>query len=288
MKIVLATDFSEENNMLYPYAIDLLKDAGGEIIIFHSYMDPFFVGNSGYPGSIDTDTFFNRDVIVEMENRANQSMQAKTELINQTIQKENIENIKVRSFLKGGNPETELISIAKSENPDLILMGTRGKGKKDFLEGSLAKSIMTKINVPMLSIPEGYHWRKSTDVLYATNFGKYEVLTINRIFSILKPYHPTIHVLHLLVDQDAKKASTLMSELEQAFQNQEISGVIRFDLVRTSDAREALKVFCEQQNISMASFIAHRRSLMDYIFRDKVEKEDFFNLKIPMLSFREP
>lgn len=288
MKIILATDFSNENNILYPYAIDLLKGAGGEIIIFHAFMDPFFVGNSSYPGSIDTDTFFNHGLIVEMENRASQSIQAAKERITKAIQDDDIKGITVRSVLKGGNPEMELISLAETENPDLILMGTRGKGKKDFLEGSLAKSIMTKINVPMLSIPEGYQWRKSTDVLYATNFGKYEVLTINRVLRILKPYKPTIHVLHLLVDQDAKKAATLMDELEQTFSGQEISGVIRFDIVQTSDAREALKVFCEQQNISMASFIAHRRSLMDYIFRDKVVKEDFFNLKIPMLTFREP
>ena len=50
MKIILSTDFSEENKVLLPYAIDFLKDAGGEIIIFHAYMDNVFVGSNSYPG----------------------------------------------------------------------------------------------------------------------------------------------------------------------------------------------------------------------------------------------
>ena len=43
MKIILSTDFSEENKVLLPYAIDFLRNSGGEIIIFHAYMDNVFV-----------------------------------------------------------------------------------------------------------------------------------------------------------------------------------------------------------------------------------------------------
>ena len=43
MKIILATDFSNENQMLVPYALDLLKSTGGSIVLFHAYMDHFEV-----------------------------------------------------------------------------------------------------------------------------------------------------------------------------------------------------------------------------------------------------
>ena len=41
MKIILATDFSKENQMLVPYALDLLRPTGGIIVLFHAYMDHF-------------------------------------------------------------------------------------------------------------------------------------------------------------------------------------------------------------------------------------------------------
>lgn len=288
MKIILSTDFSEENSMLFPYAIDLLKDTGGEIILFHAYMDQILMGDSSFPGGLDSDTFFNRELLVEMEQQASVFMQEKKELLVKAIGDSGTKNITVSQMLKGGDPELELLSLTEEQKPDLILMGTRGKGKKGFLEGSMAKSIMTKVHVPLLSIPEGYTWTKSNEVMYATNFGRFEVSTINGIFNLLEQYNPIIHVVHLVVDQDEEKTGLLMEELKQAFKVEEARQQIRFHLVRTTDPKTALKLFCETNHISLASFIANRRSLLDYIFKDKIGKEAFFNLGIPMLTFREP
>lgn len=288
MKIILATDFSEESQMLYPYAVDLVKDAGGKIILFHAYMDHVFIGDTSFPGSLESG-IFNQELLIQIENQSKKQMEIWLAFLEKTIEERQIPNIEVCAVLEGGDPKNELIALSEKENPDLILMGTSGLGLKGFLEGSVSKNIITKVTMPMLSIPKNYQWRESTDVLYATNFGKYEKLTIERIFSILKPYSPTIHVLHLLVDQeDAEKAYELMEALKLSFIGTPIAGDLHFDIVNTQNPRETMKLFCEQHNISMASFIAHRRSLLDYIFRDRVTKEDFYNLGIPMLTFKEP
>ena len=288
MKIILATDFSDENQMLYSYAVDLMKDAGGEIILFHAFIDHVFVGDTSFPGSLESGVF-NQELLIQIENQSKKQMEIWLAFLEKAIKERKIPNIKVRAVLEGGDPKNELIALSEKENPDLILMGTSGLGLKGFLEGSVSKNIITKVTMPMLSIPKNYQWRESTDVLYATNFGKYEKATLERIFSILKPYAPTIHVLHLLVDQgDAEKAYELMEVLKQSFIGVPITGDLHFNIINTQNPRETMKLFCEQHNIRMASFIAHRRSLLDYIFRDRVMKEDFYNLGIPMLTFKEP
>ncbi|MCK9451968.1 MAG: universal stress protein [Bacteroidales bacterium] len=288
MKIILSTDFSAENEMLFPYAIDLLKEAGGEIILFHAFMDQILMGDSSFPGGLDSDTFFNRELLIEMEEQAGRFMQEKQQLLEQKISGAKLHHIKVTPVLKGGDPEMELIQLTEKEQPDLVLMGTHGKGKKSFLEGSMAKSVMTKLNVPLLSIPQGYKWNKSDDILYATNFGRFEVSTINRIFDTLRHYHPVIHVVHLQEDSEDDKPGLLMEELKQAFRPEIAKQSIRFHLLKTTMPKQALVLFCEQHNISMASFIANRRKLIDYIFKDKIGKDAFFDLGIPMLTVREP
>ena len=107
-------------------------------------------------------------------------------------------------------------------------MGTRGKGGKRFLEGSLVKNVMTKCDVPMLFIPEGYSWRKSNEVVYATDFNEFDINTIDRIFKILKPYKPHIHVIHFVEEDDRPKEAVLMNELEQAFLEKDFDGEIHF------------------------------------------------------------
>ena len=173
------------------------------------------------------------------------------------------------------------------ENPDLILMGTRGKGGKRFLEGSLVKSVMTKCDVPMLFIPEGYSWRKSNEVVYATDFNEFDINTIDRIFNILKPYKPHIHVIHFIENDEGPKEAVLMDELEQAFLKKEFEGEIHFHLINTNNAPLALKNFCEHNDISLSSFIAYRKGFFDFMIREKINKDDFLNLNIPMLTFKE-
>lgn len=287
MKIILSTDFSEENKVLLPYAIDFLRDTGGEIIIFHAYMDNVFAGTNCYPGNMDTDNYFTTEIMIELEKNSQQVMREKTKYLIDLIKKEGTHNIKVRPFLVSGDPEKELIELSKKEKPDLILMGTRGKGGKRFLEGSLVKSVMTKCDVPMLFIPDGYKWRESKEVVYATDFSEYDIITIDRIFNILKPYKPHIHVIHFVEDSDSPKEAIKMEELEQTFIDKDYDGEIHFQLVHTTDAPQALKIFCERNDISLSSFIAYRKGFFDFIFRDKINKDDFLSLNIPMLTFKD-
>lgn len=287
MKIILSTDFSDENKVLLPYAIDFLKDAGGEIIIFHAYMDNVFIGSNSYPGNMDADNYFTTELLVELERNSREKMQDKTQYLIDLIKEEGADNITVRPVLVSGDPEEELIELSKREKPDLILMGTRGKGGKRFLEGSLVKSVMTKCDVPMLFIPQGYNWRESKEVVYATDFSEYDILTLERIFKILRPYKPHIHVIHFVEDAENPKEAIKMEELEQAFLEKEFEGEIHFQLVHTDNAPQALKIFCERNDISLSSFIAYRKGFFDFIFRDKINKDDFLNLNIPMLTFKD-
>lgn len=287
MKIILSTDFSEENKVLLPYAIDFLKDTGGEIIIFHAYMDNIFIGSNSYPGNMDTDNYFTTEILIELEKNSQQIMEEKTQYLVDLIKEECANNIAVRPILVSGDPEEELIELSKKENPDLILMGTRGKGGKRFLEGSLVKSVMTRCDVPMLFIPNGYNWRESKEVVYATDFSENDITTIDRIFNILKPYKPHIHVIHFMEDTDNPNESIQMEQLEQAFLKKEFEGEIHFQLVHTDNAPQALKIFCERNDISLSSFIAYRKGFFDFMFKEKLDKDAFFNLNIPMLTFKD-
>lgn len=287
MKIILSTDFSEENKVLLPYAIDFLKDTGGEIIIFHAYMDNIFIGSNSYPGNMDTDNYFTTEILIELEKNSQQIMEEKTQYLVDLIKEECANNIAVRPILVSGDPEEELIELSKKENPDLILMGTRGKGGKRFLEGSLVKSVMTRCDVPMLFIPNGYNWRESKEVVYATDFSENDIITIDRIFNILKPYKPHIHVIHFMEDTDNPSESIQMEQLEQAFLKKEFEGEIHFQLVHTDNAPQALKIFCERNDISLSSFIAYRKGFFDFMFKEKLDKDAFFNLNIPMLTFKD-
>ena len=100
MKIILSTDFSEENKVLLPYAIDFLKKSGGEIIIFHAYMDNVFVGSNSYPGNMDTDNYFTTELLIELEENSQQTMLEKTQYLVDLINEEGFNKDIIFSIFK--------------------------------------------------------------------------------------------------------------------------------------------------------------------------------------------
>lgn len=265
MKIILATDFSKENQMLVPYALDLVKPTGGTIILFHAYMDLYEMNDA--------------------KGQAEVSMKQSVDYFNGEIAKLGLSNIKIETRLADGYPEVELLRLTREIQPDLVLMGTRGRGRKGFLEGSMSKSLMSKSPVPLLSIHEEYHYKPNNKVLYVTNFDKSDASSIAKVFSILKPYNLHVHVVAFVMDGEPSKAAKQMKALEDTLKYMNLNGDISFKLVYNSNPRDAMKTYCEENNISLAAFIPHKKHLYHLFFRDKVTKNDFFDLHIPLLTF---
>ena len=60
---------------------------------------------------------------------------------------------KVKTYLIGGEPADEILSIAEKENCDLIAMSTHGhRFFKDLILGSVAENIRHRTNLPILMI----------------------------------------------------------------------------------------------------------------------------------------
>ena len=266
MKIILATDFSDENKMLVPYALELLKPTGGTIVLFHAYMDHF--------------------EITDAKATAEKAMTQSIDYLHSKIQQQELKNIEIIPKLLDGYPEQQLLHLTREIQPDLVLMGTRGRGKKGFLEGSMSKSLMSKSPVPLLSIHEEYQYKPNNEVLFVTNFDKNDASAISRIFNILKPYHLHVHVINFIMDGDPAKAAKQMKELEETLRYINLNGELCYKLIYNSSPRDGMKTYCEENLISLAAFIPHRRRFWDFFFRDKVTKNDFFDLHIPLLTFQ--
>ena len=265
MKIILATDFSKENQMLVPYALNLLKTTGGSIVLFHAYMDHFEV--------------------TDAKAAAEKSMEESVNYLNEEIAKLSLSGIEIVPKLMDGFPEEELLLLTREIQPDLVLMGTRGRGRKGFLEGSMSKSLMSKSPVPLLSIHEEYQYKPNNEVLYVTNFDKDDATIISRLFNILKPYHIHLHIVNFIMDGEPSKASRQMKELEECLKYMNFNGELSYKLIYNSSPKDAMKAYCQENNISLAAFIPHRKHFWDIFFRDKVTKNDFFDLHIPLLTF---
>jgi len=285
--ILIPVDFSDGSLHSCKYAMRLSGNQKVKFHLFHIYNDQVMIPDSGLPEAMDSDVFFNSDIVLALKEQAENQMTELEKQVKKLI-RDSGQNIPVTSSLQGGDPRWEITEICEELQPEMVIMGTRGQGKKSFLEGSMATKIMSKAPVPVLAVPETYSGFQLGNILYPTHFNKLDIYALQQTFDLLGHLNFKIHVCHFHLEKKDEEANILMEELEKAFEKEKTAGKILFYLKEADDKETALKDFAQQHNIDMIAFMPEKRHPLKYLFSSHhLRKKDFFKLELPILAMHE-
>ncbi len=282
--ILIPVDFSESSLHACHYTINLVGNLKVTFHLFHIYNDQVILPDAGMPENLDSDVFFNSDIVLALKEQAENQMAHLKKEVEKMIT-DNKASITVTTSLQGGDPRWEITETCTELKPDLVVMGTRGLGKKGFLEGSMAAKIMGKAPVPVLAVPEGYSGFRLKNMMYPTHFNKLDIHALETIFTLLQHLDFRIQVCHFRLEKKDEEASALMKELEKAFEKEKNEGKIVFHLVEAGDKEAALKDFVKQKQIDLVTFLPERKHPLKYLFSSHhLRKKDFFKLELPLMA----
>ena len=286
MKIVLIpVDFSESSINSCKYAFDFLGKEEALIHLFHIYNDQVLIPDYSFAGNgIETDTFFNTDIIQALKQQAEREMEALKLELKKVIEKKKL-HIELKHTILGGDPRWEIAETIEELQPDIVIMGTEGKGGKGFLQGRMAEKIMNKSTVPVLAVPEDFNVFLIKNVLYTTSFNPLDVEALKLLFKILENHRIVVQVCHFLKEKEQEDATQMMGKLEKEFKREMKEGKISFHLVETEEEKEALTIFSKDQQTNLVSFLPGKKHLIKDLFTvHKLRKKDLFSLELPLLA----
>lgn len=286
-RFLLPVDFSEGTMVNCKFAFYLAGSEKTEIHLFHIFPDQLMVPDSSFPAGIDSDTFLNAEFINELREQAEKNILDLSKQVKELIKKQGIENISVKHMVSAGDPEWEIQDICEKIKPELIIMGTRGEGKKGFLEGSMAEKLMSKAPVPVIAVPDSISKVRMKNVMYATNFSKRDFHQINHMINILKPMKHEFSIVHFLLSGKNDESQEEMDELKNALINKNPHEKFHFYILDAMSKEEVLREFTTKHKIDMIAFIAHKTNIFKNLFSNQIRKKDFFKLELPMLALHE-
>ncbi len=156
-KILYATDLSESAKPAFFWAMSLAEQYDAEISIIHIIPDMVEImsGSMGY----DLSTHFDADQLSqyneEGQNTAMASVKERVKNVYNELKGE-LPSCRVdlhHIVIKSGEPVREIIAETTSDNYDVVVMGSHGHGViEGFLMGSVARGVINKCKVPVLSI----------------------------------------------------------------------------------------------------------------------------------------
>ena len=267
-RVLIPTDFSSNALNAARYAFKMLGDENGiEYVILNSYSIPHGGSNTMLVSITDI-----------LKQDSTQGLKKTLEELENDIGNNEVKTLSVHGSLNGVIEE-----LLEKEEFSLIVMGTKGAGGlKKVLLGSNTSEVVSKINRPVLIVPEEARYKTPDNMLFTTDFKPTKRdIQIERLLKFAKDVNSKIFILNIhdekrALDLDFEKIASGLAEL---FKDVDHS----YHAELNDDIVLGIDEFIKKNDIKIIAMIVRKLSFFANLFHKSLTKEMAMHTKIPML-----
>lgn len=174
-------------------------------------------------------------------------------------------------------------AIAKTENADLIVMGTQGAhGFWEKLFGTVSSDILLNAPCPVLIVPENATFQEYKKFCYATDLKGFDVFYGKQLIKAFSPFKPDLHLLHINNSADQKHPFDFeLVDLVYARQNIEVD--VKIEEKVSKDIPNAIIESAHEQSAEMIVMSRPHYSIVDQLFHKSVTRNVAQSSDLPLL-----
>ncbi|MFO8234419.1 MAG: universal stress protein [Bacteroidales bacterium] len=285
-RILVPVDFSEYSKNACHYAVGLAEKLDAEIKLLHVYYNPIV---NSMPM---TDTYYYQvnldEIIRDVEIRAKEQMDKFYNDIKQYIEEKGYKNLTLDYALVRGITYEEIIYKSEEYHPDVIIIGTRGRGEKPGdLIGGVTYKIIEKAKVPVLAIPENSEFQGlgTVNILYVTDFDESDYTAIRKLMHVMNPFNIRVFCVHLSETDSNSYASAKMNSFKEHIQSEYPNQTFECDIIEKKDFLGSIQGYIEEKKIDIISIVTHKRNIFEKLFNPSRAKKLLFHTTIPLFVF---
>lgn len=286
-KILVPVDYSECSRFACRYAIKIACKTGASVKLIHTYYSPAF-DLIELAGAVQTQAHLKEEVMVDLENSEKSAIESFIKELLVYAAECEANKIDISYEIMPGVPEDEIIRSSETYEPDLVVMGTHGKGTGvASIMGSVTAAVIGRIRFPVMAIPEKYTFvgeKNIKSVMYVTEFDESDFVSLKKLLSFAEPLGLNIHCVHLGDDPgawDKVKMEGLMEYFRKSYGRTDVT----YSFISQKNMLEELDNLIQEMNINILSVTSRRQSLFEQLFRTSITKKLFYHTSIPLLVF---
>lgn len=274
-KIIVPIDFSNHSEFALKAAALLAKKHNVEIYALHM-LDIQFVNLS------ESESYGQEKAVFFLK------MAEKR--IKRFLLKDYLKDVKVYPIIQHYKVFSDINSIAKDVNADLIMMSSHGvSGFKEFFVGSNAEKVIRHSELPVFVIKNDLNDVVFKDVVFATSLSDETMEAYKKMLKIVALFEANLHILYVnLPNEDflstpemEKKAIEFLLEAEG---NTNRMKDISFVCDRSIE--KGILNFSNVVGADLISVITHGRKGLSHIFAGSISEDITNHSTLPILTFK--
>ena len=284
--VLIPVDFSDYTPTVCSVGFYFAQRRNLSVLIVNAYFSQFFTAAPMFTGDITGYQAASELNIKREAGKADAKMTQLKEELRRQIKEGALPDVPFDTLLKDGAPDEVILTIAKEKPPVAIVMGTRGKSRRNGeLIGSVAAEVIDSAKVPVLVVPEEVaitDLSNIENVGVATGFDQRDLVLFDRMMSLMKPINPKYYIFNIskkMEEWSETELKAILAYHKQHYPDQEIS----FSMLQDGDFNEALQAFIEEKKIGMLVVNTYRRNLFARLFNPGMARRMLFHANTPLL-----
>ncbi|MBC9798627.1 universal stress protein [Sinomicrobium weinanense] len=274
-RVLIPTDFSDNAWNAINYAISMYRGEETVFFLFNSYSP-----NAINPGEVMTSSAATKTLLDAVKSSSVKGLKKSLEKIMSGNPDEKHRFEAISKFDYFTNAVTE---VCREEEIDMVVMGTTGaSGLKEALVGSNTASLIGKIKIPLLAIPESSSFTSPGEIAFATDYDtEYRERNLEVLFHIADKFSSVIRIYHVIQKKAelTEKNKQVREEMEKRFSGHRHE----FFLLTDTSLATATRIFVQSRGIQMLCMVAKKHSFLQHLFGLSHTRDMCYHIDIPLL-----
>jgi nucleotide-binding universal stress UspA family protein len=194
-------------------------------------------------------------------------------------------NLEIEFIVKPGFTVSEILMESEIIQPDLLMIGNSGHEGFIKMMGSNSYSIIQKVNIPVLVVPENYQYKTVQEVLCGLDLQEHDYTYIDKTLAFTQAFDSNLNCIHI-----RKKHETIneplfnqLMEKYQANTNRNIS----FSVIDAEDIEEGIDSELSNKHYDLLVLLTRKRNLLEKLFHKSITQSVTSHSTIPILVFHQ-
>jgi len=295
--VLIPVDFTDYSMRACTVGFEYASRINAEVIFLNAYYSTRIHASMHYLGTLPSWSVtdkgswlshpsFDKDSVNEAHKSAENGMSNLKSVIDAKIADGELPAVKYDYRIREGLPEDVIIAYANECQPALIVMGTRGKSRKNLdLIGSVTAEIIEHAKSPLLAIPENVTFNSINDagnVAFAVSFKQQDLAAFEKFNKLIYGYNPDIHLFNISTSHDEWNEIRLTGTREY-LQKHYPDMNIQFTVLADMDLLLAVEKFVMECKIDIITLTTYRHSMIARIFNPGIARKMLFHTNTALL-----
>ena len=289
--ILVPVDFSDYSMKACEFAFNFASQMHMHVTLMHVYFSPVYMpslqfASEGYNTAVDEEIG-----IKSVLDSVQAQLDKLTEIIKERIQSGEYPDVEYTCILREGVPEEEILHFARTKRPLMIVMGTRGKGMKEFgVIGSVTAEVIDRSPVFVYAIPEKAKLTNFHDihkVAFMTSFDQRDLVAFDSLLTTFKDFPFDISFIHLNSEEEHRTWNEIkLAGIRDYFLKQYPDLKIEIKSITEDHILGKLDDYVKEQAIDVLCISNYKRNVFARLFNPSIAKRMVFHSETPLLIIK--